>query len=73
MGMAAILFMWPGSFEQLSFPHPTEAPYEILLWKAQWFLRRICLKSVGDDDDGWMTEAYLFYKLTNEPSPQVSY
>ena len=34
---------------KLSFPHPIEAPYEICLWLAQWFLRRRCLKSVDDD------------------------
>ena len=34
---------------KLSFPHPIEAPYEIWLWLAQWFLRRRCLKSVDDD------------------------
>ena len=61
MAMAAILVMWP--FEHTFIPHPTEAPYEIWLWLAQWFLRR-CLKSV--DDNGWRstTEAYLSYKLT---------
>ena len=32
---------------KLSFIHPIEAPYEIWLWLAQWFLRR-CLKSVDD-------------------------
>ena len=35
-------------FNILSFPHPTEAPYEIWLWLAEWFLRRWCLKSVDD-------------------------
>ena len=34
---------------KLSFPYPTEAPYEIWLWLAQLFLRRRCLKSVDDD------------------------
>ena len=55
-------------------------PYEIWLHSAQWFLRRRRLKSVdegqttdGRTDDGRrMTEAYLSYKLTNEPSAQVS-
>ena len=56
MGMAAILVMWPGPFEQLSFPHPIEAPYEIWLWLAQWFLRRRCLKSVDDDGRRRTTE-----------------
>ena len=51
---------------KLSFPHPIEAPYEIWLWLAQWFLRRRCLKSV--DDVRRTTEAYL----PNEPSAQMS-
>ena len=33
------------------FPHPIEAPYEIWIWLALWFLRRRCLKSVDDYDD----------------------
>ena len=33
---------------KFSFPNPIEAPYEIWLWLAQWFLRRRCLKSVDD-------------------------
>ena len=32
MGVTAILVMWPRPREQLSFPHPTEAPYEIWFW-----------------------------------------
>ena len=52
MGMAAILVMWPGPVEQTFVPNPMEAPYEILLWLALWFLRRRCLKSVDDDDGG---------------------
>ena len=55
---------------KLSFPHPMETPYEIWLQSAQWFLRRRCLKSV--DDRRQTTEAYLSYKLTNEPLAQVS-
>ena len=56
-----------------------ETPYETLLQSAQWFLRRRCLKSVDDradgqaDDGQGTTEAYLSYKLTNEPSAQVSW
>ena len=56
MGMAAILVMWLGPFEQTFVPSSHRL--------AQWFLRRRCLKSV-DDDDGWRTtKAYLSYKLT---------
>ena len=47
IGMAVILVIWPGPFEQTFVPHPIEAPYEIWLWFAQWFLRRY-LKSVDD-------------------------
>ena len=43
MGMAAILVMRPRCSE-LSFPLHIEAPCEILLLSAQWFLRQ-CLKS----------------------------
>ena len=49
MGMAAILVMWPGSFEQTFVPHAMKAPYEIWLWLTKQFLRRRCLKSVDDD------------------------
>ena len=39
MSMVAILVMWPGPFEHISFPHPIEVPYEI------WFQ----LSVVSDD------------------------
>ena len=64
MGMAAILVMWPRPHEQLSFPHPIKAPYEIWLRLAQRFWRRRSLKMVDrqrTDDRPW-----LYYKLTNE-------
>ena len=51
IGVAAIL----DRLNNLSFPHPMEAPYEIWLWLAERFLRR-CLKSVDADDDGRTTE-----------------
>ena len=45
----------------LSFTHPTEAPQEIWLWQAQWFLRR-CLKMVAEGwthaDGGWRRPPY---------------
>ena len=58
MGMAAILVMWPGPFEQtfVSASHRGVVSDENLF-----------LKSV------WTTEAYLYYKLTSEASAQVSY
>ena len=64
MGLAAILVMWPRPREQTSFPHPTEAPYEIWLWQAKRFWRRRerQTKDAWTDDKPW-----LYYKLTNEP------
>ena len=57
MGMAAILVMWPGPFEQNFVPPPMDTPYEIWLQLAQWFLRRRCLTSVGDGrTDGQTTD-----------------
>ena len=53
-----------------------ETPYEIWLQSAQWFLRRRCLKGVDDrrqtKDGRRMTEAYLSYKLTSEPSDKYA-
>ena len=69
MGMAAILVMWSGPFEQTFVSHPMEALYEIWLWLAKRFLRRRCLNSVDDGrrqrrpDNG----ACLYFKLTYEP------
>ena len=34
MGIAAILVMWPGPFEQIFVPRPLEAIYEIWLQLA---------------------------------------
>ena len=66
---------WTSWTNVLSLSHPIDASYEIWLWLAQWFLRRRCWKC-------WQhtyihtyiqrTEAYLSYKLTTEPSAQVS-
>ena len=73
MGVAAILVMWPRprENEQLSFPHPTEAPYDIWLWLAQRFWRRRSLKMVDGrrTTDGQRTDdgLWLYYKLINEP------
>ena len=72
MGMVAILFMWPGPFEQTFIP--TSHGDSI------WNLASICpviseekmFKECGlQTDDRRLTEAYLSYiKLTNEPSAQ---
>ena len=65
MGMAAILVMWPGPFEQIFHSPIPEKLHMKFDWLAQWFQRRICLKSVdnGQTDEWWTTEAYLSYKL----------
>ena len=56
---------------KLSFPRPKEAPHEIWLQWAQWFQRRWCLKMLTTHTYihtyERTTEAYLYYKLTNEP------
>ena len=70
MGMAAIFVMWPGPFEQLSFPYPREAPYEI--WLIGPVVSQKMFKECGRRTDGQTTEAYLSLKLTNEPLAQVS-
>ena len=59
---------------KLSFPYPTEAPFEIWLWLAQWFLRRRCLKSVDDDGRLQRTTTEPTYPICSpyEPSAQVS-
>ena len=60
----------PDPANKFSFPHPTEAPYEIRLWLAQQFWRRKSLKMVdGRTDNGRRTvdRPWLYYKLTNEP------
>ena len=73
MGMRPSWSCDQGRLNKLLFPHPMETSYEIWLQPAQWFLRRRCFKSVDDRRTaGRTTEAYLSYKLTNEPSAQVS-
>ena len=70
MGMAAILAMWPGLFEQTLFPHPMEVPYEMTLTDP--VVSEEMFKDCGRYTNGRTTEAYLSCKLTNEPSAQVS-
>ena len=69
MGVVAIFRSQDGdNLNKLSFPHPIEAPYEIWLWLAKWFLRR-CLKSV---DDGRMTELTFTISSPMSLKAQVS-
>ena len=78
MGMAAILVMWPGPFEQTFVP-PSHGES---IWNLA-SLRRVLseeklFKECGRQTDSRQTdarrttEAYLSYKLTSEPSAQVS-
>ena len=70
MYMAAIFVMSPDHLNKLSFPQHMEASYEIWLQLAQRLQRR-CLKMLTYDV--WrMTEACLYYKLTNELLAQLS-
>ena len=63
----------PDAANKLSFPLPKEAPHKIWLWLAKRYQRRRCLKL-------WTTDGrrrrdagpWVYYKLTFEPSAQVS-
>ena len=73
MGTAAILIMWPGLFEQTFVPplHGDSiwnlAPIGPVVYEGKTF------KECGRwTDNGRTDEAYLSYKLTNEPMAQVS-
>ena len=64
-GMAAILVMWPGPFEQTFVP-PSHGG-------SIWNLTLIG-PAVSEEmfkDNQWTTEAYLSYKLTSESTAQV--
>ena len=73
MHMAAILVMWPGLFEQTFVP-PSHGGF---IWNLPLIGQAVSedkmFKECGrQTDDGRTTEAYLSYKLTSEPSAQVS-
>ena len=55
-----------------SFTLPIDAICEIWLESASWLQRRCRLKMLMMDNDGQTTDACLYYKLTYEPSAQVS-
>ena len=60
MGMAAVLVMWPGRFKQ------TLASICQVVSEEKMFENVDILTHI------WTTEVYLYYKLTSEPSTQVS-
>ena len=69
MGMAAILVMWPGSFEQTFIPPSHRGSIWNLTLIGQAVSEEKMFKERGRRRT---TEAYLSYKLTSEPSAQVS-
>ena len=66
MGMAAIFFIWPGPFEQTFVP-PSHGD-------SKWNLASIgpVVSEEMFKECGRQTDAFLSYKLPNEPSAQVS-
>ena len=70
MGMAAILVMWPGPFEQTFVP-PSQGGY---IWNLASIGPVVSEEKMFENVDIQhththirTTEAYLYYKLTNEP------
>ena len=68
MGMAAILVMWPGPFEQTFIP-PSHGGS---IWTLTLIGHAVFEGKMLSVDDRRTTESYLSYKLTSEPSAQVS-
>ena len=68
MGMAAILVMWPGPFEQ-TFVLPSHGDS---IWNLASIGQVVSEEKMFKECGQWTTEACLSYKLTNEPSAQVS-
>ena len=73
MGMTAILVMWPGPFEQTFVPLSHGDSLWNLASIGPGVSEEKLLKECGRlTDRRRTTEAYLSYKLTNEPLAQVS-
>ena len=74
MGMVAILVMWPGPFEQTFVP-PSQGGST---WNFATNFDPVVSEIFENVDNTptqtyeRTTEAYLSYKLTNEPSAQMS-
>ena len=71
--MAATLVMWPGPFEQIFVP----LSYGDSIWNLTSigqvvYEEKMFKECVRRTDRRQTTEAYLSYKLTNEPLAQVS-
>ena len=72
MGMAAILVTWPGLFEQTFVPPSHGDSIWNLASNGPVVSEEKMFKECGRRTDRQTTEVYLSYKLTNEPSAQVS-
>ena len=72
MGMAAILVMWPGLFEQTFVPQSHGDSIWNLASTGPVVSEEKMFKCGRRTDRRRTTEAYLSYKLTKEPSAQVS-
>ena len=74
MGMAAILVMWPGPVEQIFVPQSHGGS----IWNLILIGLVVSAEKMFENVNTYTyihirtTEAYLFYKLTTEPSAQVS-
>ena len=65
MGMAAILVMWPGTFEKLSFPDPMEDPHQILaVSQEKEFESMLNLSDLGprsmNDFELWYSYRFMY-------------
>ena len=73
MGMVAILVMWPRLFEQTFVPPSHGSSIWNLVSIGPVVSGEKMFKECEQQTDRrWMTEAYLSYRLTNEPLAQVS-
>ena len=72
MGVAAILVMWPGPFEQTFVP----ASWGVSIWTLSLIGQVVSEEKMFENvdrrtDDGRTPEWLVYYKLTHEPSAQV--
>ena len=75
MDMEAILVMWPGPFKQTFIPPSHGGSIWNFTLIGQAVSEEKMFKRVEDRwrrDRRQTTEAYLFYKLNNEPLAQIS-
>ena len=68
MGMVAILVKWPGPFEQTFIP-PSHGSS---IWNLTLIGQTVSEEMFKEWGRQTTTKAYLYYKLTSEPSAQVS-